>query len=183
MTHTHLIFISKKVFFEFLFSSFNLDDELSSEALLIFWLDMRSATHIFSNTKKKLCTISIILAFFRQNEIGLLITQKTNFWSFDRLKPWDRNSQAWNEYPEAEREGGKKNHFLNHKNFACSIFKNRLCCCFFLTINSSSLHRVSFKTKTLTHYFNGFLNRFEFENMIGYIIDYYFFGSGHQIKY
>ena len=105
--HTHLIFISKKVFFEFLFSSFNLDDELSSEALLIFWLDMRSATHIFSNTKKN-CARSQLSNFFRQNEIGLLITQKTNFWSFDRLKPWDRNSQAWNEYPEAERGGQEK---------------------------------------------------------------------------
>ena len=129
----------------------------SSEATLqIFWLDMRSATHIFSNTKKN-CARSQLSNFFRQNEIGLLITQKTNFWSFDRLKPWDRNSQAWN--IQRLREGGKKNHFLNHKNFARSIFKNRLCCCFFLTINSSSLHRVSFKTKMLTHYFNGFFEQ------------------------
>ena len=93
--------------------------------------------HIFKYKKKIVHDLNY-LGFFRQNEIGLLITQKTNFWSFDRLKPWDRNSQAWNEYPEAERGGGKKNHFLNHKNFARSIFKNRLCCCFFLTINSSS---------------------------------------------
>ena len=139
--HTHLIFISKKVFFEFLFSSFNLDDDDELPSILLRSYSpnflIRYAIgdpHIFKY--KKNCARSQLSNFFRQNEIGLLITQKTNFWSFDRLKPWDRNSQAWN--IQRLREGGKKNHFLNHKNFARSIFKNRLCCCFFLTINSSS---------------------------------------------
>ena len=71
--------------------------------------------HIFKY--KKNCARSQLSNFFRQNEIGLLITQKTNFWSFDRLKPWDRNSQAWNEYPEAEREGGQKKSFSEPQKF------------------------------------------------------------------
>ena len=132
----HLIFIGKKLFLSFCFHHSQDDDEPSSARSSDFLIRYAIGDPHISNRKKSVQHDLNYLAFFRQNEIGLLITQKTNFWSFDRLKPWDRNSQAWN--IQRLREGGKKNHFLNHKNFARSIFKNRLCCCFFLTINSSS---------------------------------------------
>ena len=117
-THTPNIYQQKSIFWVFVFI-----------IQFRWWTLLRSSPdfliryaigdpHSFKY-KKKNCARSQLSNFFRQNEIGLL----------SRKRPISEALIDWNHETETVRHGisrgrerraaAKKNHFLNHKNFAC----------------------------------------------------------------